>query len=325
MANDRVEKQLESLRALRGLGLTAGVNAALKNALTDRVNVVVAKAAQICGDRQAVALIPDLKRAFERFFESDKDPQCWAKNALAKALKDLSVQESSVFLRGVRHVQNEPVWGGQEDTATVLRGACAMALVQCTDIPRDETLRLLVDALSETAATVRMDAAAALAQMDGREVALLLRLKARLGEKDPRVTGQVLEALLQIEGKAALQFVGEFLECANEEAAEEAALALGASRMPEAVALLRETWEKWQTRRPGSALLRAMSASRLDQAIEFLIDLIKQGRQHDAEDALHALALNKGTEEMVSRVEQAVNERGDAKLGAIFQQRFRLE
>jgi hypothetical protein len=324
MANDRVEKQLESLRALRGTGLTADVNATLKKALADRVSVVVAKAAQICGDLQAVALLPELKAAFERFFD-DKDPQCWAKNALAKALKDLGVQESAVFLRGVRHVQNEPVWGGQEDTAAVLRGTCAMALVQCNDIPREETLRHLVYALSETAATVRMDAAAALGQMDGREVALLLRLKARLGEKDPRVTGQVLEGLLQIEGKAALSFVGEFLEGADEEASEEAALALGASRMPEAVELLRETWEKWQGLRPGTALLRAMSASRLDHAIEFLIDLIKQARLPNAEDALHALALNKGTDEMVSRVEQAVKDRGDAKLGAIFQQRFRLE
>jgi HEAT repeat protein len=325
MANDKVEKQLESLRALRGMSLTDEVNAALKKALADRVNVVVAKAAQIGGDLQAVALIPDLKKAFERFFDKDKDPQCWAKNALAKTLKDLGVQESAVFLRGVRHVQYEPVWGGQEDTAAVLRGACAMALVQCNDITRDETLRYLVDALSETAATVRLDAAAALAQMDGREVALILRLKARLGDKDSRVTGEVFSALLQIEGKAGLPFVGEFLEHPDEEAAEEAALALGASRMPEAVEMLRQTWEKWQGVRPGTALLRAMSASRLDHAIEFLIELIRQARPPDAEDALHALALNKGTEEMVSRVDRAVQDRGDAKLRAIFQQRFRLE
>jgi hypothetical protein len=115
------------------------------------------------------------------------------------------------------------------------------------------------------------------------------------------------------------------LERADDETAEEAALALGASRMPEAVELLRLTWENWQGQRPGAALLRAMSASRLDQAIDFLIDLIRQARLPDAEDALHALALNKGTEEMVSRVEQAVHQRDEAKLTAIFQQRFRLE
>jgi len=325
MANDRVEKQLESLKALRGLGLTAEVSAVLKKAVADKVNLVVAKAAQICGELQATALTPDLRSAFERLFEKDKDPQCWGKNALAKTLKDLGVQESAVFLRGVRHVQNEPVWGGQEDTAAVLRGACAMALVQCNDITRDETLRHLLDALSEKAATVRMDAARALEQMGGREVVLLLRLKARLGDQDPRVTGQVLEALLQLEGRSGVPFAGEFLESKDEEVEEEAALALGASRLAEAVELLRETWRRWQGLRPTAALLRGMSVSRLDEAIEFLIDLVKQGRQHDADDALHALALQRGSEEIVKRVEQAVAERGNAKLRGIFQQRFRLE
>jgi hypothetical protein len=325
MANDRVEKQLESLKALRAQGLTAEVAAARKKALADKVDLGVAKAAQICGELQAAALTPDLRGAFERLFEKDKDPQCWGKNALAKTLKDLGVQESAVFMRGVRHVQDEPVWGGQEDTAAVLRGACAMALVQCNDITRDETLRYLLDALSEKAATVRMDAARALEQMGGREVILLLRLKARVGDKDPRVTGQVLEALLQLEGRFGVPFVAEFLETKEEEVEEEAALALGASRLAEAVELLRNTWKRWQGMRPGSALLRGMSVSRLDEAIEFLMDLVKQGRQRDADDALHALALQRGSEEIVKRVEQAVAERGDAKLRGIFQQRFRLE
>jgi HEAT repeat protein len=325
MANDRVEKQLESLKALRGLDLTAEVAAALKKALADRVNVVVAKAAQICGEMPAAALIPDLQKAFERLFENGKDPQCGGKNALAKALKDLGVQESAVFLRGVRHVQNEPVWGGQEDTAAVLRGACAMALVQCNDITRDETLRYLIDALSEQAATVRMDAARALEQMGGREVILLLRLKARVGDKDPRVTGEVLEALLQLEGRTALVLVGEFLEAPDDEVADEAALALGASRLEEAIELLKDAWKRRQGWRAGGTLLRAISVSRLDEAIEFLVDLVKLGCQDDAEDALHALELQKGSEEIVRRVEQAVTERGDAKLRGIFQQRFRLE
>ena len=109
-----------------------------------------------------------------------------------------------------------------------------MALVQCNDIPRDEILRYLVDALSETAATVRMDAAAALAQMDGREVALLLRLKGALEAKKIRASpDKCWKRYCYIEGKAALPFLADFLERVDEETAEEAALALGASRMPE--------------------------------------------------------------------------------------------
>ena len=158
MANDKVEKQLASLKELRAAGLNTETAALLKKALADRVSVVVAKAAQICVELSATELIPDLKQAFERMFEA-KDQQCWGKTALAKALKDLGVEESAVFLHGIQHVQLEPVWGGSEDTAAVLRSTCAFGLVQCKDLPRDETLRYLVDAMADNIATVRLDAA----------------------------------------------------------------------------------------------------------------------------------------------------------------------
>src|ERR1700722_11364570 len=103
MANDRVEKQLAGLKELRGSGLNVESAALLKKSLADRVNLVVAKAAQICGEISAADLLPDMKSAFERMFEKGKDPQCWAKNALAKSFKDLGIQESAVFLRGIRH------------------------------------------------------------------------------------------------------------------------------------------------------------------------------------------------------------------------------
>jgi len=319
MANDKVERQLEELKALRAAGLTAASAAALKKALDDRVNLVVAKAAQLCGELGAADLLPALKKAFERLFEKGKDPQCWGKNALAKALKDLGVQESAIFLRGIRHVQLEPVWGGSEDTAAVLRGACALGLVQCNDIPRDDTLRHLLDSLTDNMATVRMDAARALQQLGGREVLLLLRLKALVRDPDPRVTGEILEALLQMEGIAAVPLAAEFLEDPDAEVAEEAALALGASRLPEAFLLLKDAWG----RRPVNTFLRAMSVSRLDQALQFLIDLVREGRERHAEEALHELELQKGTEEVVKRIEEAVAERGDVKLQAVFRQRFR--
>ena len=320
MANDKVEKQLAGLNALRAAGLNAETAALLKKALGDKVNVVVAKGAQICADFSATELIPDLKKAFERMFEG-KDQQCWGKTALAKALKDLGVEESAVFLRSIQHVQLEPVWGGSEDTAAALRATCAFGLVQCKDLPRDETLRYLVDAMADNIGTVRMDAARALEQMGGRDAVLLLRLKARLGDLDPRVNGEVLEALLHLEGKAAVPLVAEFLESTDQEVAEEAALALGASRWPEVFELLKKAWE----RRPTSAFLRAMSVSRLDTALQFLLDLVREGRPHDAEEALHALELQKSSEEIVKRIEEAVAVQGEVKLQTIFRQRFHLD
>ena len=34
-------------------------------------------------------------------------------------------------MRGLRHIQMEPVWGGQADSAATLRGTCALALIDC--------------------------------------------------------------------------------------------------------------------------------------------------------------------------------------------------
>lgn len=320
MANDKVQKQVDALKALRAAGLTGETVVQLKKGLGDKVNLVVAKAAQISGELNAIDLIPDLKSAFARMFET-KDQQCWAKNALAQALKDLGVQESAVFLRGIRHVQMEPVWGGSEDTAATLRSTCAIGLTQCNDIPRDDVLRHLVDSLTDKMGSVRIDAVRSLEQMSGREVLLLLRLKARLGDMDPRVTGEVLEALLHMEGKECLPFVTEFLRGRDEEVSEEAALALAASHFPEVFPLIQRVWAD----RPAPAYLRALSVSRLTEATDFLLNLVLQGRPKDAEESLHALELQKANTEVVARVERAMAERADVKLHAIFRERFQRE
>ena len=58
-------------------------------------------------------------------------------NAIAKALMELEYRQSAAFLRGARHIQMEPIWGGQEDTASTLRGVCMLGLITCSDVRRD--------------------------------------------------------------------------------------------------------------------------------------------------------------------------------------------
>ena len=308
MPNRKVEEQLEALKALRGAGLNDTNVETLRQGLRDRVNVVVAKAAGIVAEMQAIVLIPDLVQAFARFLEKpkEKDPQCWGKNAIAQALKDLSHVESNVFVSGMRHLQLEPVWGGQVDTAVTLRGICTLALVQCTDLPRREILRHLVDALTDCEARVRVEGARALEEMDGDEAALLLRLKARGGDKEAAVTGQVLESLLRLQGDSVVPFVAEFLRTDREEVRDEAALALGVSRLPSAVDVLIETWTKQRNPPAGSSVLRGLSASRQERAMEFLIQILRDGREWEAEEALAALELHRKTEELWARVREIV-------------------
>src|SRR5271170_5965182 len=107
------EQQLAALDEVKHLSVEAAVEP-LRKALTHRNNYIVAKAADLAVKFHLVQLLPDLLGAFGRFFTDPvkTDPQCWAKNALSRALAALGCQDVDVFLRGMRHIQPEPVWGG---------------------------------------------------------------------------------------------------------------------------------------------------------------------------------------------------------------------
>jgi hypothetical protein len=214
----------------------------------------------------------------------------------------------------------EPVYGGVADTAENLRGTCLLALVACDDLERIQALRASVDALTEKVHTIRIEAARALGQLAGEESALVLRLKARLGDERPEVTGQVFDSLLAIEGEQALPFLAELL-VAGGEAAGEAALALGASRLAGAFGLLRPAWEKTRDGELRAVILRAASLSRLEPATAWLVELIRAGRKADAADALDALALHSDSEEIRNQVARAVEGR-EPELQSEFRKRF---
>ncbi len=222
-------------------------------------------------------LTADLLGAFDRLFVKpvDRDPQCWAKNAIAQALVDLDYREHAPFLIGARHVQMEAVWGGQEDTAQTLRGICLLALVSCNDIPRTEIFRILVDAMTDAAQVVRVEAIRAIEQMEGEEASLLLRLKARMGDREPAVTGQAFDSLLRLEPARGLELVKGYLDSGPPELKEEAALALGASRLPAAVDILIEALPHAVEPYFRKTVLRALGASRQEKAIDFLRGLVE--------------------------------------------------
>jgi hypothetical protein len=332
MAKRNVEEQIGNLSRLREAPATDATLTALRKGLHDRVNLVAAKSAQIIGDLRLKPLIPDLTAAFDRQFHNpgETDPQCWAKNAIAKALTDLDHDESPPFLRGHRYVQMESVWGGKTDTAVTLRSLCTLALVQCSDLPRAEKLRHLVASVTDLEETVRVDALRAIEQMEGEEAALLLRLKAGMGDHRAAVVGQALESLLRVEGPRALEFARSFLKervqegirelgSTAEEVVEEAALALGASRLPAAVDVLKESWAA----DPRIVFLQAISASRQESGFQFLLNLIRSGRERDATAALETLSLHRDSPEVRASTEAAVHERDSAELRHRFQAKFR--
>jgi hypothetical protein len=312
MAHRRVEEEVERLSRLREDGPGEATTAAVRKALADRVGVIAAKGAKIAAELRIDEAIPDLLRAFDRFFDRpvERDPQCWGKNAIAKALTELDYRLSEPYLRGARHVQMEPVWGGQEDTASTLRGICVLGLVTCSDARREDVLRCLVDALTEKAQTVRVEAVRAIAEMGGDEAPLLLRLKARTGDTEPPVVGQVFDSLLRLEGAEAIGFVAGFLDSGGSDVRAEAALALGASRLAGAEEALEKAWERTRDPELRYALARAISTSREERAFAFLLELVKNGRAADASMALEALEIHRESPEIWRRVEETVRECG---------------
>jgi HEAT repeat protein len=323
MPSRKIEQQLESLGALGAAGTTETAIATVRKALKDPVNLVVAKAASTATILGARVLIPDLVTAFDRLLKkgAEGDPQCWGKKALAKALKDLGHDESPSFIRGLQHVQMEPVWGSHVDTAGTVRSTCVLALLQCADLTREDKLWHQTRALTDSEPDVRLEAARALEEMEGREAALLLRLKARMGDKEASVTGQVLASLLSMEGEGAVRFVAEFLGDREDGVHTEAALALGASRQPAAIQVLMEYWQTAK-RVNGEAVLRGISASRQEASLDFLMKLVREAPERQGLAALDALALHRDSSEIRARVAEAVGTRRETSFKDQFRQRF---
>lgn len=319
-----IERELELLAEVRKLASPEARDRALRKALADKVNVVAAKAAALAGELQAQTLVPDLCSAFDRLLKDPvkSDPKCWGKEAFAKALKDLGHSDSAIFVKGVHHVQMEPVWAGEVDTAATLRAACALAMLQCTDLTREDKLWAVMPLLTEKSASVRKDAAMALESLEGREAALLLRIKARMGDNDATVTGQVFESLLRVEREGAVPFVAEFFRELNAEVRDEAVLALGASRLSEGVAALRDLLARKMPMVDPEVVFRALSISRREEAIDFLLEVIRTRRPREVIAALDALKVYRDSSDVQKRIADAVAARSEREIQQEFQRLF---
>ena len=313
------DKELAELEALsealrNGAGPTPAQVEQLRKALTHRNNFLASKAARLVAESELAALLPDVLAAFDRFFiEAEKsDPKCWAKEALSKALVKLEHRQKAAYLRGLRHHQLEGTWGGSSDTAGSLRATCAHALVDCPGISDAELLTILLEPLTDTDKTVRMEAARAIAQVGGVSAALILRLRVLLGKDEPEVLGAVFSALLSLEGEKAIALVAPAMKEGDDLAAE-AAFALAEMRTPEALAALtdchRAGVDTWFT----SVLLSAIALTRLPQAFDYLIAFVARDAR-EAPAAIEAIGRAAPSAELHARVKQAVQKAASPRL-----------
>ena len=323
MSKQAFDQKIEAIESLRSTPASPSTLDHLRKALKDRGNFVVSKAAQVVGELGLQELQPDLVMAFDRFMTQPvkSDPQCWAKNAISKALKDLGYDDAALYIRGLKHFQPEPVWGGQSDSAAALRSTCALALASC---PADRTkiLAHLVDLLLDPEPPVRVDAARAIAQLPGSGSILLLRLKALIGDREPQVTGQCFACLLDLDPGEYVPFVAGFLNSRDTDLRMEAIATLGDCRDPAALNALKEFWERQADAEVKRAILLSMGASRLPESAEFLLSILYQGRLEEALISMKALASGRFRESVRERVGTAVDSRGDPNLTAAFTKDF---
>ena len=303
------EEQLAALEQLRDQPDEARI-APLRKALAHKNNFMVAKAADLMRDFHLTSLTAEVLAAFDRFFDDPvkSDPQCWAKNALSRTLAAFEYQEVEVFLRGMRHIQMEPVWGGSSDTAGTLRATCALALVQCRSLLEVDLLTHLVELFADKDKSVRVEAVRAVEQVGSHSASLLLRLRATLGSDEPEVLGACYGGVLRIDGARALSWVERFLET-GDDAAAEAALAIAGTHAAAGFDVLRKCFERpsGRMRDPWflAVLLSAIALTRQDAAMEFLLDLIGKDSLQ-AEPALEGLLRSMPSSEIIKRVEKLV-------------------
>jgi len=317
---DATEQALGQLRELREAADRERTAAALPVHLTNRSGAVVARAAEMAGNSGEQRLSADLVEAFRRIVRDPVklDPGCRALSNIAEALVKLEVPAAEVFCQGIRHQQWEASWGQQIDTAPPLRAICAAGLVRMND---PDPLLACCELLSDHAADARIGALRALGDSGHADAELLLRFKARERDEKFDVTAGCFAALLRLGPRArAIPFVAGFLESADDEIAEGAALALGDSRLPEVVPRLLEAFAKRASRAGG--LLWALSLSRQEAALEFVIEQLRSGPIRTAAFALEALALFKGDEQQRAKVRSVVNERGEPALETTWRQKW---
>jgi hypothetical protein len=292
--------------------------AAARRALSDRHYLMVARAAELCGERLLYDLEPGLVAAYRRFLDNPvkRDPGCTAKGAIVRALVTLDCQDDDFFVAGMRYRQHEPVWGGSVDTGVHLRVDCAMGLV---GTPRPRALIELIELLHDPEPQARSGAIRAIGGTEPAAAEAVLRCKALSGDPEPEVVGDCLVELLRVEPDESPAFVARFLDAGQEMVPELAALALGECRQDAALQILRARWEAQPFKRDSDrVLLRAAVLHRSEAAFDWLLEVVDRGDRASAELVIRELAAYRANKRLAARLAATLEGREDPSLSRCF-------
>lgn len=315
----RLEDAIRAAEGLRRRAPGAETVAAIGSALAHPHGLVVAGAARAAQELRCDTAADALRAALDRLYRDPvkHDPQCRGKLAALAALDELGLADPAACLRAARHVQPEPVWGGTVDSAPPLRIRAAQALVR---LGHHELYRVLGDLLVDAVGEVRGAAAQLLGAVGGERAALLLRLRLAVGDPDPGVLGDVAAALLACDGEASLPLAAGMLAAADAAVVEAAALALGGSRLPAALAPLLARIPLARDHRLRRALVEAVALMRSDAAVAALLELLRDGADDAAEAAARALRLYRDRPAVADQAVALIAARRQAALRAAWEE-----
>ena len=310
----KLEEKLSALKAMERAAAPPDPET-VREALRSKTGALVAAAARMVASREVRGLIEELPAAFLRLNEraTERDPGCRGKIAIVRALRELDTWEDEVFLRGISLVQEEPVWGGKEDTAAELRAECAMAFAHAR---RSDALDVLADLLADPQRAARAAAAQALGDTGRPDAAALLRYKVRIGDPEPEVISACLGSILALEPRSALPFFEGLLK-GRDERATAAALALGESRLAAAAPLLVAWCEVATADQRARVGYLSLALLRDDSANAYLLGCVKDGEPADAIAAVKALATFRDDPRLAARVLEAAKGQERAVAAAV--------
>jgi HEAT repeat protein len=323
MATRRTTGFDDKLSRIAALAAAPPATAALelRHFLGDANGYLVGEAAKVAGELELRELAPDLSAAFLRLVAGSvaADKGCNGKKRIVEALLALDADAPEVYLAGLRHVQREGAYGEPIDTAAPLRGLCAHALIHIDH--RDAVLEVAPLLLDREPVT-RAEAAAALGNSGNELCAAILHVKVLAGDQEPDVLGACFKGLLRLAPRRYLPVVAAALEGAQGGDAEAAAIALGESRLPEALPVLDTALSRGTSPAEDSSLLLGIALLRLEEANARLLALVEEAPEGRATAALEALALHRHDDKLAERVRKAVAARGSRKLQRVLEERF---
>jgi len=336
-ANLRARSATERLAAVKALIKQPDTDLEiLFEALADKSNLVVAAAAAGLGERQTANAIVPLEQCYDRLAANGvkRDPGCLARTAIVKALAQCRAHSAArVFFDAVKTVQSEHTG----DTAVPLRVQAAAALAQLRLPGALLALAILLfdvepqvpyapeDRLYVTL-QARMTAAQALAVLGDPGAVAVLGVKLQFEQDElPEVLLECMDALVQLDGQAALELLPRYLRHRDAYLSVGAATALAGLPPPEREAVVPLLLDALQEA-PSDAqvpLSLALSSVRSDASIAALAELTEhptlalrlaavEGLRHrgdvSAVEVLQELVRRTGDRRVVQAAQRALDE-----------------